>query len=432
MQLIEGTLNDAIDALAHREVELRSRPASPFEKLAAISDILTSLGGSLRDNPTLGTALLGGGAGAIMGGGATAMGNAMRPPEKRRSVLGGALTGGLAGGAIGGGASLAAKGLGNINGSGQGLQHGDALQPGVFTDPATGKTMRIDPKALRANPDLAAQVKGLSQPTHPGEATARGLIGGAMNIGSNALPFGHSLLSSTGATGDGATWLDRNLPTSTNIVPKMMTADALLHSKLNLGERIGLGRIRPGFSKSVDNLRAGVEKLYDAKSPVRQEIESGGPPKPGTLVRRPRTNVAEQLGNSRLSEPGKGRMNWLHRLIGNHGAGDDRVMHAGGADGATMDRARVRQAKTDGYLANEAAAGRKGGKDGAGPKELFNFFGRDRQVAPRSVRIGGRIAGYGAIPAAEYLLRGQADENANRDKLRELMQQYAKPVPAGK
>lgn len=424
MNLIEGTLEQAIDALAQREVELRSRPATPLEKLASLSDILTSVGSSLRENPTLGHALLGSGVGALAGGGATMMGNAMRPPEKRRSVLGGAMTGGLAGGAIGGGASLAAKGLSNINGGGQGLQHGDALQPGMFTDPETGKMMRIDPQTLRANPDLAAKVKALSQPVSPGEQTARGIIGGGLNLASNALPFGNSLLNSTGAGGGGDTWLDRNLPTSTNIVPKAMTLDALLHSKLNLGERIGLGRIRPQFSKSVDNLRAGVKDLYDKDHPIRQEIESGTKPKPGTAVGARGQSAAEQIGNSRLSDPGKGRMNWLQRLLGNHGRGDDKVMRAGGE---TLDRARAWQAKDVGYAANEAMHGRKDN-----PRDLFNFFGRDRQVASRPVRILGRAALYSSIPAAEYLIRGQMDENANKDKLRELMQQYAKPVPAGK
>lgn len=424
MNLIDGTIEQAVDALAQREVELRLRPATPLEKLAGLSDILTSLGSSLRDNPTLGNALLGSGVGALAGGGATAMSNAIRPPEKRRSVLGGAMTGGLAGGAIGGGASLAAKGLSNIDGVGQGLQHGDALQPGMFVDPETGKTMRIDPAALRAHPELHAESRRLSQPPSPGEQTARAVIGGGLNVASNALPFGHSLLSNTGAIGDGTTWLDRNLPTSTNLVPKAMTLDALLHSKLNLGERIGLGRIRPGFAKSVDNLRTGVREIYDKNSLIRGEIESGGKPKPGTVVGQRNTNVAEQIGNSRLSEPGHGRMNWLHRLLGNHGKSSDGVLRLGNE---TMDRGAARQAKTEGYLANEAKAGRKDN-----PRELFNLFGRDRQVASRPVRIGGRIAAYGGFPLAEYLIRGQADESTNRDKLRELMQQYAKPVPAGK
>jgi hypothetical protein len=112
MSLIEGTIDAAIEQLAKRAADLRTRPSTYAEKVAeGASDLLGGRGEHLKNNPTLMHSLIGGAAGAGLGGIGTAVSNLGKEKEDRRSILGSALTGGLAGTAVGAGASLAHKGI---------------------------------------------------------------------------------------------------------------------------------------------------------------------------------------------------------------------------------------------------------------------------------------------------------------------------------
>lgn len=102
---------EAMDLLAERYVERRSRPATYLEKRAfSGSDILSSIG----QNPALSHALIGAGVGAGVGGLSSAYGNKDKPPEERSSLLRAMLMGGLTGGAVGGGVGAARQFAGNV------------------------------------------------------------------------------------------------------------------------------------------------------------------------------------------------------------------------------------------------------------------------------------------------------------------------------
>lgn len=155
---VDGTLEDAVEALAGRAADLRTRPYTAAEKRAvAASDVLGSLGRAAKDHPMLGSALLGGALGAGAGGLSASVANADEPEHRRRSVLGSALTGGLAGAGVGAGLSALRSGLSGLN-----IRRHDALTPGAFTDPSTGRKMVISPEAIRADPDLPAAVQASS------------------------------------------------------------------------------------------------------------------------------------------------------------------------------------------------------------------------------------------------------------------------------
>jgi hypothetical protein len=245
--LVDGTLEEAAEALAGRAAALRAGA----EKRAAGGDFLASLGDRVRDNPALLHALVGGGAGAVVGGSAAALGNRGRPEDERHSVLGSALTGGLAGAALGGGASAAHRLL--TGGGPQGLAHGDAMRPGQFVDPRTGSRMQIDPEALRQNPGLAARARDLATPPPWYEdLPVRGL-----GFASDALTgnwFGRMMLGA--GTADAALHSDRlRLGDRNWLNAPAAAADAVGHG---VNKAIaGVNRLRPGTMNPITPTRVG-------------------------------------------------------------------------------------------------------------------------------------------------------------------------------
>lgn len=162
--LVELTLKEAIDVIAARAAERRTRPATYREKVALeASNVLSAVGDYVKNNDTAKGALMGGGAGALAGAGSALMGGGSWK-DKKRKLTANLLGGGLAGAALGGGIGAAKQ-------YGTGLKlptsgpSGEGGKGGTFTDPATGQTMQIDPKVLKQRPELAEQVQKLTTPS---------------------------------------------------------------------------------------------------------------------------------------------------------------------------------------------------------------------------------------------------------------------------
>ena len=233
--LVEMNLVEAVEALAKRASDLRSRPRTFHEKQAvSVSDVLTSIGDQVKNNPAFQHALLGTALGAGVSGVSTMLGNARKEEKDRRNVLQSMITGGLAGGAIGGGIGLTRH---MMKGEPQGLAHGDALKPGMFQDPTTGKIMKIDPQVLKQNPELAGRVRELSQPMDPINRGIMDVTNKAVSLGTRIVPGLNWLTGKIGLTDKGE-WLDKNLPITSNVLPPLAAADLAANTpNLRLGDK---------------------------------------------------------------------------------------------------------------------------------------------------------------------------------------------------
>lgn len=415
----------------------------------------------MTDNPTMASALVGGGLGAGAGGLHAAWTNRNRDPSERRSILGSALTGGLAGGAIGGGLGLARYGLDKLKTQPQGLQHGDALAPGEFTHPDTGQRMRIDPTALKRDPGLFHRLRDLNRPQSPVDRSAQAVAGGIAATASRAVPGLRDALEGLGVT-EGNTLVESQLPFSSWLLPKVGLLDAALHAPgLNLGERIGVGRIRPQFSRAKDDLLRGVKDFGEGlgiKEKLRESIQSDAKPSGNihTPSGRPDVGVGTQLGEKSLAattkKTGLGRT--LQRLFGSTTAGgadpvlsvthtpmvektirdhvnpaapnegfiERKVQEPGQSKTETLTRQQAQQAKRLGYIANEKDLGAKS------PRGLFRAGpGQFRMPGAKGALLG-RLFGYGMVPLGEFALGGHQDKLKSDDELRQLIAQHAKPI----
>lgn len=449
MDLVNGTLADAVAALADAAAAAR---CGGVVKLAAVPDVLSGLGTAMQNNPMLGQALIGGGVGAGLGGLATAYNNAGQPAQRKKSLLGGALTGGLAGAGVGAGVGLARQGIAGMGG-GQGVAHGDALQPGEFTVPGQGggppTRMRIDPKALKDNPGLPDQVRKLTTPTF--QTDAAGAVTGLLNK------------------------IREQTPTMSSVAPWLVGADAAMHAPIpGLGwarttaDRVGghagrkfldLGLEGAGDDIMPENMRAAIQ----GNAPL------GGGPGGSTVTSH--VGTGHTLGD-RLS-------NWLNRRLGRPenqpnildilgrrggpGIGDrpvaevsypktepvEQTQYHPNPDG-TPDRGRpykktvqspvldaagnpvtAREGATEGHIGSaktRGAAKDEYFKD----RNIFKVPGMQKYYrgAPSVAHaLGGRAAGLAGLFGGEYVMRGMAEDVSKRKALEELAAQYAKPVP---
>lgn len=470
------------DALARRALELRSRPVTYAEKRASkLSDVLTSLGSLSRDQPELAGAGIGGLLGAGAGAGHVMLGNIGKEEEERRGVLGTALTGGLTGAAVGGGVGLARRALGRAGGP-QGLSIGDALVTSTYTDPVTGKKMQIDPAALRANPDLARRIRELSAPALPLDSALRT---GARNVATfvpglrdlGLRPFGYA---------EDPTWIERNFPVSHRALPAMGAMDLLLHSKLNLGERFGVGRIRPEFSTNPAHLIEGIAEepeKYGIPPRVveavtkheRHGVNAKGDTTTVSNVSRPvsqGSDVAEALGRrsliarSEMTSPDSWRQwSWWKRQMQRVNPWSDPmakgeqeiltvrhtpdqveliksepVLSPSGAKipgltksyekkvpgvpvEDTATRGQLRDAKARGFL---SLTKKQQYKDTPG---LLRVGSKTFRMPGKVPAFLARLGIYGTPMLADYAIRGEMDEFAKERELREIMGRIAKEVP---
>lgn len=239
--LVEMTLKEAIDVIAARAAERRTRPATYQEKIALeASNVLGAVGDYIKNNDTAKGALLGAGTGALAGTGA-----ALAAPggwkEKRKRLTSNLLGGGLAGAAIGGGLG-AAKQYGGALKSPGGGPSGTAGKPGTFTDPDTGKPVTIDPRILKDRPDLADQVQKLNTPSVETRISqgVGGAVGGAFTYAPATSTAGTFILGNEArkaAYGSGAEFTRKNMMAGLqdkDLTARIGKADALK----DLGERV--------------------------------------------------------------------------------------------------------------------------------------------------------------------------------------------------
>jgi len=107
--IVDGTLKEAVDALAWRYMEINELDAPPLTKeaQAKTANVLERIGQFIKSQkaPVLGAV-----GGAALGGGAGYLAS-LAEPKKDRDSLRSAITGAISGGALGGGAGLAIHGL---------------------------------------------------------------------------------------------------------------------------------------------------------------------------------------------------------------------------------------------------------------------------------------------------------------------------------
>lgn len=386
--------------------ERRIQPAV-FDKRADASDFLGQMGSAFKTQPELMHALAGAGIGAGVGGVGQAI---MNRDGKKRSLLSSMLTGGLTGAAIGGGAGMIRRGLGGLNSSGSTPASG-----GSYIDPETGQKMEVDPQAFKDVPGLGDKVRSLSKGLNPADSTLKAVGGNLWNTATRAIPGLNPLLSRAGLTyGEGDTFADKYLPTSSKVLPVVGALDALSHTNY-AGERLGAGRIRPKFTNNPEHLAEGLAE-FGPKHRAPQEL---------THAMLQRSRVAAPGNPSGLDFLGKDRMinppgdSFLarirNRLFGSLGDDASEVLRHP-SDSGGMTRGQAQALKAEGYAKLEG-------------KAPLNRFGPWQRTAPSlPKRIGGRAALYGGLPALEYILRASNEDKSRQEELRQLMAQYAKPA----
>lgn len=461
MSLIDGTLGEAVEALAGRAAELRLRPVTYQEvREKRARDILSSVGRQFQDNPTLASTLLGGVAGAGLGGIGTGISNLGKEKDERRSALGSALTGGLAGAALGGGIGLAGKAMGRLGGPGE----PDAMRPGEFNDPDTGTRMRVDPEALKANPELARQARGLTEPANPIDRGVRGVVGGGLSALTRAVPGLHSLTNRLGVTDDDDI-IDRNIPFSGKVLPPIAALDFMANSRglrmgernllrgpaalsdllrvprlggwmRDLGDKARMGMVRPEKSTNVDQLLRGISEAN--KSPSELGAYGFTPPPRGQsnddvdallhLAREGRPHIEEMARHGRsvsdFSFPGV-------------------QAQAPNPPTPTPRTTRFNEQQTEllkglggRTIAGEAGKNKGLGESPFGEPRYSRASWREDTHMPTGPWEGGRGAGrvllYAGMPLGEYALRSHLSDLERQENMRDLIRRYARPAEGGK
>lgn len=414
MRLIADSLEEAVELLAKRAADLRSRPRTWSEKKAAgLSDVLGGMGSWAKANPLAASGVAGGALGAGIGGIGTMLGNRGKDEDEQRSTLGSTLTGGLAGAAMGAGGAAVYQGS-------KGMQ-------APKETPLTALNQKV--KELQAKNPIDEAVKG----------TASGVWSGI-----------------------------KSHPWTTGTLAGLGSLDAALHSQnARLGERIGWGMIRPEMSTDKNHLLKGIQEHGDAlgiSESVQKALLRNSPNVPGTIAadshpaarvpgNKSTTGVTDLVGrHSMAGTPGESFLTraW-NRLRGVEGPGDAALLRVydqpnlehtereainasnpqagyketktttpGSTKTDTLTRQQQQQAKLRGYessLAKDEAPG------------IFKGIFRQRKLAPRALRIGGRLTGYGGILGASYL---NDLWNRDTDKEKQLAELMASHPELGK
>lgn len=385
VSLLDSNWTDAMDCLAERYAECRSGCASLAEKRAQ-GDYLGGLGRLLQSRPAM-MALLGGGVGAGLGGASALIGGANKPEEERPSMWRSLLTGGLAGAAVGGGLG-AAKEYWNRVGQRGG---GDAAQVGTFKDPTSGQMQRIDPKLLRTNPELADEVRRLTEPAPWPERVAAGAGGFLWDVSGNA-PV-----------------------TLRGGLPALGMLDYLTHSeKWKLGDRLGFGYLSPQFSRDPAHLRAGLSELSAKEHAPNKE-----------LMQRILRNEGGELNRLAKGDRGYGGgvdvKTPVEQKVKSLTDPDAYVLTRGTQSEPLLQdltREQLRYAKETGV--NKFYSDLKYKET---PRLFKGVFGQ-RKFNPLPVRIGARAGIYGMLPFAEYALNAQLRDRGKSEALQRLIEQY--------
>jgi hypothetical protein len=433
-ELLDGTLAEAAEKLAALAAYHRTGPA---EKTAA-PEWLTALGEQVKNNPALSHALIGGGLGAAGLGANTALNNRGQEAGKKKSVLGSMLTGGLAGAGAGAGVGLARQGLSELKNPGGGISGTDALRPGQFVDPATGRRMMIDPQALKDNPQLHEQVRALTTPTL--QSRIAGGAAGAYDAIRQHVPTTAPLVAGAGAVDfalhNPLFGLSKIRPhqASGQIGKELFQLGAEGDKNLSEAMRKGFG-VQPSTAAPPTTGTDTHVQLHDRASPsgaVRRWYESikgrlgmrpnnptlgdilGG--RPGAVDgSRPVATVSyvpEHKGKTveEFPSPGPGQPS---RKV------ETETVNHGDRTPKTIRETDVAQAKHRGYNSSGYAG-----------RQLFRTLGRTYAGAGSVAgAVAPRAALYGLPLAGEYIARGIQEDGRNRQTLNDIYARYARPVP---
>lgn len=330
--LVNGSLSDAIAALAKRSVAIRHgaprmtkealdrtavlQQATGLHKEGGLGSFVagSAIGKTLRHsgalqsatdyfknmNPVHQKALLGAGVGGVLGYGSSFL----QDKEKRHSGSS-ALTGALAGGAAGLGLGLAAQNspiappsASATPGGGSGGVTGGRpkLPPGQFYHPATGQVMAID---KNMPPEVAARLTNLDAVASNASVPQQITLGGLGGVGAAARSMPITTAASAGVGGYHAATLGKHLNISADQSRNLShLRDGLLHAPDQVGARIGL---------SSDEGSA-LGRLARNKTDLNRVATKGGPytvvvdGKPVTLSEEVLGHYRSHGANMQLSE----------------------------------------------------------------------------------------------------------------------------------
>lgn len=447
---VDGSFADAVASLAARYADVQSgvktattAPASP--------SWLTAIGDTVRKDPVARNALLGTAIGGLVGAGSTVAG-AEIGPDRKKSTSGlwrNLAAGALAGGAVGGGLGLAQAGLSS------------ATKPvtGVYTDPATGRKMRIDPKHLARNPNALKEIQDLSDPGSMIDQGIYGAITGAGSLMYNHLPVSSVALPLLGL---------RDLYNNSRELPALVQRT---FGRATRGGVFDLNRVadQTGLHRIADvaHIRKGLEKIvatgdkgsFAREMPLIKRIlghsqsdlllraAQGDAAAIALVNRNPALQrmfshgrgTAELSGLSgRFNVPADGAtvraIADLNATLSRHSSGSPEHAEALRRLAALRTRMTARQRVTmHGGLLDQAAVQGLQADAPAG-----TVYRRNPWTGKVEAKAGGpwssrgralpRLAVMAGIPAAEYTVRMLADQARKELTLRERLRQLAQPV----
>lgn len=371
--LINGTLSEAVEKLAHvaAEARLRRKEAGIMDSLSGIASDPAVLGG-------LGGAALGGAAGGL---------SSFAQPKERRNTLSNMLSGALAGGAAGAGGGLAYK---HLIKAPQKAPVGDT--PG-FT--AGGAKYKIKPEAIEQNPELGNQVEQLQSKSLPQK------IVGGVNDAATDYAAKHPILAILGI------------------------GDAAQHTAGRLADNAAPGG-RGGGSMNPNQFRANIEKYL--KKPKDTAIDLKDTAKQLEPMRNMGNDELQQIlagGRAGHASP-SGADPQLMRNVQSMGGGRRGVGSAMGDLRNLLSKAtRGKVTPVDNMWGSGYARSAMGAKPVPGVMGSVNRALEGRGGASLLGKLGPRAALYAGIPALQWYM-GQSSQNSqNMEALQKLMEQSA-------
>lgn len=341
---------------------------------------------SLRARPLLARTLAGGALGAGLGGLAGAAGGLGKEPEDRPGVLRSALLGGLTGAGLG-------LGYGALRDA-QEAHAGPPAPPDRFRAPDTGRPAALSPEALRRRPDLAEKVRELAEPTTGEQAV--GAVAGGLGLAAS-----HAPLSTFG-------------------LPALAGADFALHNNtLRLGDRLGVGMIDPRFSRDPEHLRRGFEAIARLK-PDAAGLDDGV----HSLIREIQQNPGDAYKKMNATRQG---VAFTQQVPGGTTGGAMSALTGSRTTpgkSVTIPETVIQQARELGTREHFANRFKDSKVPGSGEPRIFKGPFGERNLGPspfRGARGVGRALAYLGVPAAELTLNALRDSSRRQKGLAELV-----------
>ena len=392
--LVNGTVDDAIAALARRQVAL-AHGAPPIEKsIMEKTAVLQGLGKwwSGLDDITKKT-IIGAGAGAGLGGASSLM-----KDKEDRNTGSSLFTGALAGGAIGAGLGTAQRFSNGSSNSGK----GSSLSSGHFYHPDTGKKMQWS-KDL--DPELLKRVSEAQRGSKGGDIIDKGLE----------------------TTGGAIAAVGKNYPVTAGtaglLVAKNIASEPTGNSRLaRFGRKLGMGGwgINKLHSESASHLQSGVEAIMSGKDT------------PAYLNKR-QMDALRKLQAAAANNPK------LYAEIASHAKSPQgwRGVLGSKTKSPILDRGTINNIIGHGVDITTPEAAKKLGITPSVRKAFLHRITRGKLGQPH-VNMAGRGGltrtalkyglGLGGLGLGEHFIHSQLAQRRSAQELDELFNRYAKPV----